>query len=82
MMKIKLFICVMALAFLVSCASMNKIETEIIKSDGEIVIIKSKSDALVKYKDKNEEVEVDNRGRMGFFEQLLGAWAVKGDRRK
>ena len=82
MMKIKLFICVMALAFLVSCASMNKIETEIIKSDGEIVIIKSKSDALVKYKDKNEEVEVDNRGRVGFLEQILGGFIISRDRRK
>lgn len=81
-MRGKLFVCAMMLLFLVSCASTNKIETEIIKSDGAVVIIKSKSDALVKYKDKNEEVEVDNRGRPSFLETILGGWILKGDRDK
>ncbi len=39
--------------------------------------ISSKSDALVIIKKDGVEVTVDNRGRPGFFEQLLGAMFLR-----
>lgn len=78
--EMKILILIFISLFFINCASLQKFETEIVKSDGEIIIIKSKSDALVKYKDGNEEVEVDNRGRPSFLETILGGWLIRGDR--
>ncbi|KKM89777.1 hypothetical protein LCGC14_1245300 [marine sediment metagenome] len=82
MMKIKLLVCIIALAFLVSCASIAMVETEIIRSDGKTIIIKSKSDARVLYEAKDDKAEVDNRGKPSFLETIFSGWVLKGDRRK
>lgn len=52
---------------IVSCT----IKTEIIKDDGSIYIVKSKSDSMVKVEEKDMIVIVDNRGRPSFLEQLI-----------
>jgi hypothetical protein len=47
------------------------ITTEIIKEDGSVIIIKSKPDALVEYKEGGKEYRVDNRGKAGILEDIM-----------
>ena len=47
--------------------------------DGNNITIKSSSDARVVYTKGNETVEVDNRGRPGFIEQVFGAILLKSE---
>ena len=53
------------------------VKTEIIKDDGSIVIIKSKPNALVEYKDGEKEYKVDNRGKAGILEDIMKMWSLK-----
>lgn len=51
--------------------------TEIIKEDGSVIIIKSKPDALVEYKEEGKEYRVDNRGKAGILEDIVKMWSLK-----
>ena len=53
------------------------IKTEIIKEDGSIIIIKSKPNALVEYKEDGKEYKVDNRGKAGILEDIMKMWSLK-----
>lgn len=53
------------------------IKTEIIEPDGDIFIVKSKSDSLVVVKNNGHEITVDNRGKPNIFESLLGWLLLK-----
>ena len=61
------------LSGLVSCT----IKTEIIKEDGSMIVIKSKKDALVEYKEEGKAYKVDNRGKTGIMEDILKMWSLK-----
>ena len=52
-------------------------KTQIIEPDGNIYIIKSKSDALIIMKSAEREITVDNRGKPNIFESLLGWFLLK-----
>lgn len=47
--------------------------------DGRIWKIVSKKNALVKYKDPNVDITVDNRGKLGVVESVFGVLMLKTD---
>lgn len=73
---IKRIIIILFVFILVGCAS---IRTTIENPQGEIFTIISKKDALVTYKQNKVEITVDNRGKLGLFENLLGIIVMKTD---
>ncbi len=68
--------------FLAACASGNIITTIKMPDKKEVYEVSSKSDALVSIEKNGVKVAVDNRGRPGFFEQLLGAMFLGASNRK
>ncbi|KKL76028.1 hypothetical protein LCGC14_2048950 [marine sediment metagenome] len=68
--------------FLAACASGNIITTIKMPDKKEVYEVSSKSDALVSIEKNGVKVTVDNRGRPGFFEQLLGAMFLGASDRK
>ena len=67
---------------LMACASGNIISTIKMPDKAEVYEVSSKSDALVSIEKNGVKVTVDNRGRPGFFEQLLGAMFLGASDRK
>ena len=61
------------------CASCASVMTTVENPQGEIFTIKSKKDALVTLKQGDTELTVDNRGKMGIFENLMGILLMKTD---
>ena len=64
----KLKLLVVVLVFVCGCT----VKTQIIKPDGSVYTIHSKSDAMVTMKSKNVDITVDNRGQPNIFHSLLG----------
>lgn len=59
---------------MIGCAS---VKTTITNPQNEIWIVQSKKDALVTLKQEDMEITVDNRGKMGIFENLMGIMLMK-----
>jgi len=72
---VKPILLIVCLAFLVGCAQ----TTEIFKGDEKIYTVKSKSDAVVSYKNGSEEVVVNNQGRPSFMETVFGTIFMQTD---
>ena len=72
-MKIIGIIGILALLTLSACAG-NIISTIKMPDKTEVYEVSSKSDALVTIERNGVKVTVDNRGRPGMFEQILGAF--------
>jgi len=80
-MKLMKIIALLAFFALSACA--GNIRTTIKMPDKkEVYEVSSKSDALVSIEKNGVKVTVDNRGRPGFFEQLLGAMFLGASDRK
>jgi len=60
----------------IGCAS---VKTTITDPQGETYTIQSKKDALVVLKQGDTELTVDNRGKMGIFENLMSIMLMKTD---
>lgn len=67
---------VILLVLVVGCAS---VKTTIINPQGEIYTIQSKKDALVIMEKDGVKLTVDNRGKLGLFENLMGIIFMKTD---
>lgn len=67
---------IILLVLTIGCAS---VKTTITNPQGEIWIVQSKKDALVKLEKKDIKIEVDNRGKLGLFENLMGIIFMKTD---
>lgn len=65
---------VILLVLMVGCAS---VKTVVTNDDGITYTVYSKKDALVVLKQGNTELTVDNRGKMGIFENLMGIMLMK-----
>jgi len=70
------WIIIITLLFTIGCAS---VKTTITNPQGEVWIVQSKKDALVKLEKEGVKIEVDNRGKLGLFENLLGIIFMKTD---
>jgi len=70
------WIIIITLLLTISCAS---VKTTIMNPQGEIYTIQSKKDALVTMKKDGVELIVDNRGKLGLFENLMGIIFMKTD---
>ncbi len=57
----------------------GNVKTTVTWEDGSEVKVSSKSDAIVTMEKDGEKLTVDNRGRPGFIEQIVGAFLVKPD---
>ena len=73
---------IIILAFFLPACAGNIITTIKMPDKKEIYEVSSKSDALVEITKNGVKVTVDNRGRPGFFEQLLGAMFLGASNRK
>lgn len=58
----------------IGCTS---IKTTITDPNGQVYIVESKKDALVTFHKDNVNLVVDNRGKMGVFENLMGIMLMK-----
>ena len=67
---------ILVLMLVLGCAT---VKTTVADPQGETWTIVSKKDALVKFKTKNMEGEVDNRGKLGFVESIFGVLIMKTD---
>lgn len=65
---------IILLVLVVGCAS---IKTTIVDPQGATYTVQSKKDALVVLKQGDMELTVDNRGKMGIFENLMGIMLMK-----
>lgn len=65
----KLGFIVITLAFLFGCATKSTVTLP----SGDVYAVKSKHDSLVEFQDGEKKIVVDNRGRPGMIEQVLGA---------
>lgn len=70
---------IILLTLVTGCASLNITETRIATPEGDIYIVSSKKDAMVTLKKGGTELIVDNRGKMGLFENLMGIMLMKTD---
>jgi len=70
------WIIIITLLFTIGCAS---VKTTITNPQGETYIVQSKKDALVTMKKDGVELIVDNRGKLGLFENLMGIIFMKTD---
>lgn len=70
---------VILLMLIVGCASLNTTETRVVTPEGDIYIVNSKKNAMVTLRKKGTELIVDNRGKMGLFENLMGIMLMKTD---
>lgn len=61
---------------LTGCAS---VETMVVDPQGETYTVRSKRDACITMKKDGVELIVDNRGKMGLFENLMGILLMKTD---
>lgn len=62
---------------LTSCATLGSREATVLLPDGSKYVVTCQSDGQLKYKAGDVAIEVDNRGRPSFIEQVLGT-AVLG----
>jgi hypothetical protein len=53
------------------------VKTVITMPDGDIYCVQSKKDALVKLEKDNIKLEVNNQGKPGIFENLMGIMLMK-----
>jgi hypothetical protein len=65
---------IILLVLVVGCAS---VKTTVVGPQGAIYTVQSKKDALVVLKQGDMELTVDNRGKMGIFENLMGIMLMK-----
>jgi len=72
----KLSVLLFMLLLCIGCAG---VKTSVLWHDGQEIVVNSKSDAKVVYKKGDESIEVDNRGRPGFIEQVFGAMLLRTD---
>jgi len=70
-------IIVMLVPALIGCSGFTNVKTTVKDPKGEVWTVMSKSDALVKIKKDGAEVEVDNRGKVGFWEGIMQYLLVK-----
>lgn len=61
--------------FMVGCTTITR--TTITSPSNEVWVVHSKSDALVKIEWEGAKVEVDNRGKTGFWEGLIQYLLIK-----
>jgi len=52
------------------------VKTTITDPEGRVFAVKSQRNAFVTFKQGGADISVDNRGRPGFIEQIIGAVAV------
>ena len=69
----------MAILILMLTTGCAAVKTTITSPDMEIWTVQSKKDALVTLKQENVEITVDNRGKLGLFENLMGIIFMKTD---
>lgn len=55
------------------CVGFGNVTSTLTLPNGEKYVVNSKPDALVEFEQKGRKVTVDNRGRPGLIEQILGA---------
>ena len=65
---------IILLVFMVGCAS---VKTTITNPQNEVWIVQSKKDAMVTLKQGDTELTIDNRGKPGIFENLMGIMLMK-----
>lgn len=70
----KISLCMIALFFL-GCTTTTTIELP----EGDMVTVRSKNGSLVRVSRAETKIEVDNRGRASFLEQLISMMFVKTD---
>ena len=70
------WVIIFTLLFTIGCAS---VKTTITSPQGDIWEVQSKKDALVTLKQNEVEITVDNRGKLGLFENLMGIIFMKTD---
>ena len=70
---------IVLLFFMVGCTTLTSTKTTIMNPSNEVWTIHSSNDAVVKIEYEGVKVEVDNRGRAGFWEGLLQYLLVKPD---
>lgn len=76
---IKRSIIILFIFTLVGCVGCASVKTTITSPDKEIWVVQSKKDALVKLEKEGTKIEVDNRGKLGLFENLMGIIFMKTD---
>ena len=67
---------ILLLLFMVGCATAVT-KTTITNPSNEVWVVHSKSDALVKIEQEGVKVEVDNRGKTGFWEGIMQYLLIK-----
>ncbi len=67
---------IILLVLAVGCAA---VETTITSPQGDMWIVQSKRDACVTMKKDGVELIVDNKGKLGLFENLMGIIFMKTD---
>lgn len=67
---------IILLVLAVGCAA---VETTITNPQGDMWIVQSKRDACVTMKKDGVELIVDNKGKLGLFENLMGIIFMKTD---
>ena len=70
----KISLAIVALLFL-GCSTTTTIELP----EGDMITIKSKTGSLVRVSRAETKIEVDNRGRASFLEQLVSMMFMKSD---
>ena len=61
-----------------ACAGFNTVETTVMDSEGkQIMAVKSKDDAMVKYENGAQTLTVDNRGEASTLRTVVDAMLVK-----
>lgn len=71
--------CGILILSLVGCSSLEMIQTTVTTPKGHVYIVDSKRDALVSLKEGESEVIVDNRGKTGVLENIMGMMLMKTD---
>lgn len=70
----KINLCIIAI-FLFGCTTTTTIELP----EGDMITVKSKNGSLVRVSRASTKIEVDNRGRASFLEQLISMIFMKAD---
>lgn len=74
MRNVKIYILIFFSLLVAGCAT---IKTTVTDPQGKVYVVESKKDALVTYKKDDVNLVVDNRGKMGIFENLMGIMLMK-----
>lgn len=75
----KWILIIIMMVTMVGCASLEMVKTTVTTPKGDVYTVNSKRNAVVSLKEGESEITVDNRGRTGVLENMMGMMLMKTD---